>query len=300
MKDIFSTRRALRIYGICVMAIALACIALRFFGILFFFDIDIGYYTVGAVPFLASYLPIFAVVLAAVFCFVPWVRVNSNTARNTRSVKISAIFPALGFVFWFVTYAISLIDYNEAYGTIPFVYILTAICALLAAVFFIMTVFTRNTANALYVTAGLFTVIWIVLSLAESYFDIYVQMNSPNKLIFQFATLSGILLTVNEMRNGFDVKRPRFHLFSASIALVLLGTSSIPSVVCFLLGKMPSSYILFYSDCIFLLMLVFAATRLIQLCFAKEEAPIVTGETVANEAEEQTETEADTDETVGE
>ena len=298
MKDIFSTKRALRIYGICAMAIAVMCIALRLVGILFFFDIDIGYYTGGAVPFLASYLPGLAVVLAAVFCFLPWVRVTPCEVRNTKAVRISAIFPALGSIFWFVTYAISLIDYKEIYGTLPFIYVFTALCALLAAVFFILIAFTRDTASVLYVIAGLFTVIWIVLSLAESYFDIYVQMNSPNKLIFQFATLGGILLTVNEMRNGFDVKRPRFHLFSSSVAVILLGTSSIPSVVCFLLGKMPSSYILFYTDCIFLLMFVFATARLVQQCFSKEAVPSVDEQTVAEQADEPTE--ADASEEVGE
>ena len=125
----------------------------------------------------------------------------------------------------------------------------------------------------MFVLLGILTVVWLVLTLAECYFDTLVQMNSPNKLVFQFACLGGLLLTVNEMRVGLDVKRTGFHLFAASVALLFLFTSSVPSIIGYVAKKMPISYSLLYSDAVFLMLAVFAAVRLAQMCFA-EPAPV--------------------------
>lgn len=273
MKDIFKTARALRIYGICAMAISFACIIFRLLATLFFFDVDIGYYQSGSiVAMIASYLPTIAAVVSLILCAVSKISVIPAEPRNTKAVRICALFPAIGFIGYTVIYAISMVEYHGLYGELPLVYILMLVASVISAVFFALLAFKRNVGNAYFAVSGIFLIIWLIIALAESYFDSFVQMNSPIKMIFQFATLSAVLLTVNELRVDLEVKKPRFHLFAATVATVFLGTSSIPSIICSFTGHMPSSYILFYSDCILLLLFVFSTARLCQLCFAKHTA----------------------------
>lgn len=281
MSNVFQSKRALKIYGICALGVTAVCVLLRLLCILFFFDSDIGYYVSGApLPIILNVLLILAVAAAIVFCLIPRVRVVPVTPTLTASVKKSAVFPAVGFAAYAVVYFTWLADYASIYGTLPFSYILTAITTLCACAFFCLIVFRKSNSDLLYVLTGIMSIVWLVISLAECYFDTLVQMNSPNKLIFQFAALGGMLLLVNELRQGFEFKRPGFHLFSASVASLFLLNSSVPSIICSLTGDMPKSYSLIYSDAVLLLLAVFAVVRLIGLCFGEE----VQEETMETEA----------------
>ena len=129
----------------------------------------------------------------------------------------------------------------------------------------------------------------LVLELAECYFDTFSPMNSPLKLTFEFACLGALLLTVNEMRVGLDQKRRGFHLFAATVASVFLPTSAIPSIICYLSGDMPASYVLVYSDLVMLGISVLAVARLVQLCFYEQAEPTESETEIQDSDEEQIE-----------
>lgn len=271
MKNIFKTSRALRTYGICALSLSLLCVALRLIATLFFFDTEIGYYRLGnIVAFFAAFLPAICAAAALAFCAIPQICVKPAEAKNTRTVKISAFFPAAAFAAYTVLYALSVMEYFRVYNELPLAYILMLAASAVSAAFFLQIALRKNVGDAYFVVSGIFPIIWLVISLAESYFDSYVQINSPIKLIFQLATLGAMLLTVCELRVGLDVKKPRFHLFAATVAAVFLGTSSVPSIICFFTGHMPTSYVLLYSDCVLATLFVFAVARLCQLCFSGE------------------------------
>lgn len=297
MTNVFQSKRALKIYGICSLGITAVCVLLRILCVSFFFDSDIGYYASGAVlPIILNAVLVLSCVAALIFCLVPRIRVSPTTPAATKSVKLAAIFPAVGFAAYAVVYFKWLADYSAIYGSVPFSYILTAIATLGACAFFCLAAFRKSNADIVYVLTGVLAIVWLVVSLAECYFDTLVQMNSPNKLIFQFATLGGMLLLVNELRQGFEFKRKGFHLFSASVAALFLLTSSLPSIVCYFAGDMPMSYSLLYSDAVLLLLSVFAVVRLIQMCFGNEPcvAEESENEETADEEAEDITTENDT------
>ena len=270
MKDIFKSPRALRVYGICALVLSALCIIFRTVGIMFFFDSDIGYFQRGSiVGILAVLLPAIGVIAALIICAIPNTCPPVGEARNTRAVRLAAVLPAIGFGGYAVSYIIRLLEYMTIVPSVPVTYWLLLLSTVLSAVFFALLAFRKNNGNALFVITGVAVVVWMVLSLAEAYFDVYVQMNSPLKIGFQFATLSAVLLTVNELRTDLDVKRPRFHLFSATVATIFLGSASISSIVGSIMDKMPENYILYYSDCVLLPLFIFAAVRLICICFSK-------------------------------
>lgn len=273
MKSSNSTR-IMRIFGICTLASAFLCAALRLIAILFFFDRDIGYYNSGIMSAVATYVPSIVVIVAGVFAFIPAVGAAPEGARATRATRLCSLFPIAALSVWLIKYCIALYDYVSIYGNIPFSYVFTLLSTVGAVAFFCLAAFQKQHGNALYVVCGLFTVAWFTLSLADSYFDAHVQMNSPTKTVFQFALLSAILLTVNEMRLGLSVKRPRFHLFSTAAATVLLAVSALPSIIGYAAGKLPSSYSSLYSDIVLLSLLVLSSARLAGLCFSGNTADV--------------------------
>ncbi|MBR4013957.1 MAG: hypothetical protein IKJ00_06640, partial [Clostridia bacterium] len=105
MFNVFQSKRALRLYGISVLGVALVCVVLRLVGMLFFFDKEIGYYESGSViPTLFTVLLIAAVVVSFALCFIPKLRVEPKNPQNTRAVSSSAFFPAAGFASYALTY----------------------------------------------------------------------------------------------------------------------------------------------------------------------------------------------------
>ncbi|MBO7309963.1 MAG: hypothetical protein J6U86_01055, partial [Clostridia bacterium] len=271
MSGIFESKKALHIYGACALATAILCTLVRFICLLFFFDSGIGYYKSGAVlPIILNVLLLLCVPTALVFCFFKKIKITPVTPQRDKNIKLWAIFPAFGFVAYAFIYISWLFEYSKYYSVIPLSYLINAIALVGSCVFFFLICFKKEISNAGYVLSGICVIIFFIFSLANSYFNSLVQMNSPNKLIFQFACLSGMLLLVNELRQGSDVKHPAFHLFSASVASIYLLTSSIPSAIAYLMGRMPAAYSLFYTDILFAFVCIFAIVRLIQMCFGAE------------------------------
>lgn len=275
MSNIFQSKRALRIYGAGILGVTALCVILRIICMTFFFDSDIGYYDKGAaLPIILNILLFLAAAVSLILCLVPKIKLSPVPPTPTKATRMCAIFPAAGFAAYAVIYFSLLAEYSSLYGTLPFAYILTAIATVGACAFFALYAFRKNNGDILFVLTGVLAVIWFVVALAECYFDTLVQMNSPNKLIFEFATLGAMLLTVNEIRQGFEFKRPAFHLFSASVATLFLLTDSVPSIIFSIMGKMPRSYSLLYSDAVLLLLAVLAVARLLNMCFGKEEEAV--------------------------
>ncbi len=285
MSELFKSARALKIYGAAVLSAAAVCCVLRLLSTLFFFDTEIGYYTSGNIlNIFTVYLPIVLIIAIGVLFVLPSTRLSPTFARDTLYTRVCAVFPALGFAAFSVIYITSLIEYAEIYESIPFSYILCAVASLLSCAFFVLKALGKAGSLAL-VASALFVVIWLVLSLVECYFDTFVPMNAPIKTVFEFSCLSAMLFTVNEMRIGLDKTRDAFRLFCTSAAVIIIPMSSIPSLIGFFSGAMPSSYVLVYHDAVLLLISVFAVARFVQLCFGKTpESPAVSVE--AEEAEE--------------
>ncbi len=275
MSNKFKSKKALRIWGISAICVAVISALLRLLSIFFFYDKDIGYYRSGAVlPIIAQALPVVFVVAAFVFAVIPYLRPSVGSPSSTFSTRIISVFPAAGFSGYAVVYLISFAEQLRIYGTSltrDLIWnILISIAIIGAAVFFWLTFLNKKIGTILYSLMGLCVILTSVYFLAGSYFDTFVQMNAPNKTVFQFALLTAMLLTVNEMRVGLSENKPVFHLFTATAAVIFMTTSALPSIICCFAGKMPLNYTVLFEDGVILLFAVFAFARLCSLCFCKE------------------------------
>ena len=290
MFNVFKSKKALRLYGITVLAAAFSCVVLRLISTMFFFDGDIAYYQTGAVlPIITNVIMALTAIGAIVFCLISKVSIEPNIPTEAKITRLASIIAAAGFAVFGVIYVSSLMEYSNIYGSIPSTYLLCAVCTFGACAFFALKALRASNADILYVLTGILVAVWIVLELAECYFDTFIPMNSPLKLTFEFACLGALLLTVNEMRIGLDQKRRGFHLFAATVASVFLPTSAVPSIICYLNGDMPASYVLVYSDLVMLGISVLAVARLVQLCFYEQAEPTESETEIQDSDEEQIE-----------
>lgn len=267
MSEIFKSTRARKIYGIVALSAAFLCTVLRTLSMLFFFDKDLGYYQAGAaLPIIFEVLTVVSLTMAVAFALVKPISVCSNSATDASYVKYSAILSCVGFAAFTLIYVRGLVSYLSVYA-LTWQMALTLISSIGACVFFLLIAFTNPRASILYVLTGCLTVIWLALALASSYFDNFVQMNAPSKVMFIFGALGGMLLVVNEMRRGLNEQKNGLHLLGATAASILLASSSLPSIIGFLAGKMPVNHSNFYYDIAFFSLSIFAVARLVQMCF---------------------------------
>lgn len=289
MSEFFKSSRARKIYGIAALSLTLLCTVLRMLSILFFFDKDIGYYQSGtALPIIFELLTVISLVAATVFTLVKPISISSNSASDAPYVKYLALLPAVGFAVFTVMYAKGILGNLDTFR-FTWQVALMLISSIGACAFFVLTAFTRSRANVVYVLTGSTAVIWLVSALAGSYFDSFVQMNSPNKIIFIFGALGAMLLVVNEMRRGLDEQKKGLHLLGATAASILLTACALPSIICFFAGAMPWNYSSLYYDIAYLSLAVFSVARLVQLCFCNKAVPLDenTSEIAADENQEQ-------------
>ena len=283
MSEFFKSIRARKIYGIAALSVTLLCAVLRTLSIFFFFDKDIGYYQTGAaLPIIFELLTIVSIIAAIVFSLVKPICVSFGAASDAPYVKYLSLLPAVGLAVFTLTYVKELLSNLSAFS-FTWQIVLTLISSIGACVFFVMIALTKSRANVAYVLTGCTAVIWLVTALASSYFDSFVQMNSPNKIIFIFGALGGMLLAVNEMRRGLDDQKPGLHLLGATAASILLTACSLPSLIGFLAKKMPLNYSNFYYDIVFFSLAIFAVARLVQLCFGTNTVVATQAENITSD-----------------
>ncbi len=281
MFDKFKTQGALKIYGICALSVAFICVVLRTAAMLLFLDTDLGYFERGAVlPTISNALSVVATLAALAFCLVPKIKVAPKVANSTRGIGPFAIPAAICFAFFTIKSIVGTAAFAEIYQSVPYIYVFFVFdiaASMGACIFFVLKALGKAGSNISSLICGILSVIWFVIALIDCYFNQAVPMNSPLKLVFQFASLAAMLFCVNEMRVGVDGGKTGFHLFSATVAAIFLPLSAIPSAICYACDKMPSTYSLIYSDIVLLSVSVFAIARLAQMCFGKQPQPIDEG-----------------------
>lgn len=267
MSNIFKNKRAIQIWGICAAAVSVLSVVLRTLSILFFYDRDIGYYKAGAIlPVIAQVLPLLAVAVALIFVIVPSLRPQVDTSTDGTKISSGAIFPAVGFSAYAVLYAVTVIGASYFDARELMLPIAIAVCLVLGAIYFWLTAFEKKLGTWLYVLSGLGAILSLAYFLTSSHFDNAVQINAPNKTVFHLAIIFSMLFVVCEMRNGLPQRKPFFHLFGATATVIFALTSSVPSILCYFLGKMPYSYSLFYEDGVLLFLAIYAGLWLFNTC----------------------------------
>lgn len=275
MKNILSQEKSARFFKIfritALCGIAVATV-LRVLSLLLFYDSEIGYYQRGSV------IPtVFTVALTvlALACLVACVILGKSSPapeKYTLSSKCASVFVALAFAVSAISSAISLIElsgyYFEGSSSILFLSLaaLTVIAPALACAYFVLYAFGKLSPS-FSLAGGILALVYVVILLADSYFDIYVQMNAPEKLSTHLCCVCALLLILNEMRVMCGAERKAFYLFSVSFSAIALNACALPTIIASFAGVLtdgmitpphPSAYV-------FLALGIFSTVRLIML-----------------------------------
>ena len=265
-----------------VLIATVLSILLRIGCLLWFYDAELGYHQSGALlPVLTNWFLALCVIGCAALSCIFFSKDEISLPVPMGLSRLSALFPAACALV--AAFGPHLTGRTEGYVTaLPFqpstLFLISAVCAVAVFAFFVLLAigFPKKGYALPIVLLGLGALIYFIVSLGIAYFDFEVQMNSPNKLTLQLALLCAMLAMLSELRILSGGSKPRMALFSFSVATILLGTSSIPSIAAYLLKIFPASYRNLFTDVACLGFWLYCLIRMLCIAFPKkmEEASI--------------------------
>lgn len=276
-RNIYNSNSKIRttVFSAIAVIFSLLAATLRTLSLLFFYDGDIGYYISGeALPIISNafYAVSIAALLALTFLYL---KPSGEISLPSALSKISALIPVIAFCAYAVKAFAELCD-DMSYGITPPSDIVTIICALCVAGYFLL-IFLGKASSALTLALGTVSILNFALWWIFSYLDFSIPMNSPDKLFFHLACVAAALFIFNEVRSFFSLTRPKLYFFSAATSLTALSASSIPSLI----GKALNIfrvYTLTFEDIALLSIFIYAIFRLFSLRSASEAASEISDE----------------------
>lgn len=220
------------VYAAVALIITLAAVILRTVSLLSFYDADIGYYKSDAVlPVVMNILCLAGTLFFVSAFFVFRKQELPVTGKeNNIFVKCASVAAAVGFAGYVI---ITLIDSN-----LTALILLALAGALASAVYFLMNLKKQPANRDSQMYAGIGIIVFGIYSLAKSYFDMNVQMNSPNKTALHLACLATLVFFVNEFRALVSDRRKGFYVFSLCAVVLFTGMFSIPPIIADLSGAL--------------------------------------------------------------
>ena len=257
-------RKTLKIYAVAAAIATVVAVVLRTVILFCFYDIEIGYHSEG---FVTSFFEIFCV-LSVLFFVSSIFAVKRDTPTadgNGRGlfVKLGSAAAFLSFAAYFSmsVFSTTLVASSAAFD------LLSKITALMGIVYFAIGVFAPNTNKNIRGLLGFGVIIWCIYALAITYFDIYVQLNSPDKILLHLALISIMIFIVSELRCFVLQMKKGFYLFSACAATFFCSLSSIPSFLFgYSIGEMNKYYIY---DIVIFAIGIYSLGRLVSFSFDK-------------------------------
>ena len=74
-------------------------------------------------------------------------------------------------------------------------------------------------------------ILWIMILLISTYFDLSVAYNNPNRILNQMALIGSMLYFVGESRYQLHIEKPHLYIPLALLSVLLLSVSTIPTVI---------------------------------------------------------------------
>ncbi len=277
--------KKIKIYALAAIILSVLISFVRIICLFNFYDSDIGYYSKGILPSILNLSILAGVVFfASAFFTVKRDIVCSDGKEDNTGIKVASVLPMLAFGAFFVLSVLKAVfATNEASTLFD---IIAKLTALMSLVYFAMNLFAPTVNRNLQTLCGFGIIIWNIYVLGVTYFDIYVQLNSPNKVILHLAIISAMVFFVNEFYCFVGNMRKGFYLFSLCSAVLFSSSASIPSLVYGLLTQ-GTDYKYFVYDIVFVALYVYFIIRLLSFASAKVPAIIEENQDVTESISEE-------------
>ena len=219
---------------LCVIGSALLTltgIILRSVAVTLCFDKSTGYFEPSALSLVCQIISTLAVLFPTVTSIlIP--RQKLSAVWQGQAISFAAILPGIALTA-FAVYRLLVCGLYAETTALPYA---LSLFALGAGVYFLLSpIFrTQKPRPVLHCTLGLFTVFWVLASVADTYFDLFTTMNSPIKTIVQFGLLSAALMCLTELRFMLGKGLPRMGVCVHCLAMhfcLVAGISALSAAI---------------------------------------------------------------------
>ena len=285
----FPSKKTIKTFTLATLVLTAIATTLRTFCLAFGYDYlseGVGYYTRGA---LSTVFHVVCLVAVLFFLFAAFVSKKgiecSDGKEENLLLKVACVFVMLGFAAFFA----GTINSTEFVNVSVAFDLLIKISSLMSIACFAVNIFGGEARKLAQVVLGFGTVVWLIAILAITYFDIYVPMNSPDKVHLHFALLALIVFLVSEYRSFLIKINIPVYIFTLFATVFFSCVETVPSLIkYFALGMAEYDYL--YYDIVIFTLFLYTLTRLLSFAFSidtrkKDELPSVEnfGETETEE-----------------
>ena len=271
MKNKSNSKITVKIFKIISIALSLCCAVCFFLCFLLFFDGDIGYFEKSPFVTVSNLLLLISAAFSVICPF--FISKDVKTAdddRKNRKLTVSAVAAVLYMIY--VLFEIYVIIMNG----FSVIRLLLTVFAFFSFLYHYVIFTGTKIGETSFVLLGISQIAWCTLTIAYSYFDYTVELNSPAKLLLQFACVIIMLFTTGEMRLVLGKPRPRMYLAFSSCALSVLLSAGAGSLAAALHPEyMTTNGLRIYENIIysliFIAMYIYILTRLIHFDSASEK-----------------------------
>lgn len=225
------------IFILITLMLSLGGVLIRSILLTRYYDSAIGYYAVGtSLPAVFTVLAIVAVILFALF-----VLTTRKDGLEEKKFHDSSIFIFSCFLCGFVLVAMIVMSALEKNLTV-----LEKVAMLFSvpgALFFFTAALRGEKPQKMKTLFSLFVPLWATMKLAAIYFDSYIAVNEPNKVMQQTALISIMLFFLCECRVLIGKEKNSLHNFSGAAAIFFTSTTAIPQIFAYTAKKISGAYI---------------------------------------------------------
>ena len=263
-------RKKILIFSISTLVLTALATVVRVLALYKDFDSEAGYYVTGSV------LPIVFNIIAAIAVISPIVALpllfgkgDITIPCQNQSCRFSALLAVAGFALLAWDRWSNFLAVSDVYTGMKLILALASPILTVAIMTFFVAACFGLEPSPLVAISGTLSIIAFAVELTDVHNDVSIALNSPNKMLFQFAVIGAMLYLLAELRVVFSASRPRFYLFTLALATFLLGASSIPSIIASSADIYENKLI--KADVALLGVFVFCLFRLIGIAFRKDE-----------------------------
>lgn len=235
------------IYAVVFAVIAVVGVGLRCFALAKSYDIDIGYYQTGALlPDVFHGLCITAVALAVVLALLLPKKAEYAPLPGGSTVTAVGSAFALSGCGAQTFYSLLLLSKKSepSMGSVQTgqmgdaLIIFSLIFGFLSVVYFALVMAGKAKNGDKHVIFGYGIILFVLMTLAKTYFDLQTTMNSPNKLLLQVTFMAIMVYMLYELRFSLGISQPRGYMGAAFAAFYLTAVNSLPGIIMFFAGSL--------------------------------------------------------------
>lgn len=250
----------LYIYSFGFAILTLLGVISRMISLISFYDKDIGYYQTSAIlPDIFHGICVFAIIAALSAFFIIPTRKNGDLTKYnpvSTSARVGSVFALCSvsaFAVYFFTHSfaqnnISITANSGSFGIVKTVAIVLAVPSI---IYFGLVLAKKTEKGEGHVLFGYCTIIFILMMLAITYFDLTTAMNSSNKLLLQITLMILMLYMLYELRFSLDNASPSGYVTISLLAVYFSCVTALPSIVAFFLGILTRADYLFFHFVVF-------------------------------------------------